>query len=616
MIEQQHKKPQPNHTLMQLILALPISLILFGVMLLLLVLGFEVAYANRVYPGVYVQDLDLSGLTRQETDEQLEEALRYSYDGQVRFTFEDRTWDARPIDLGFRIDAESSAEKAYQVGRRGLLPVSLFDKGRAWFTGVQVSPVAFYDERVALDVLQSIAAEVNQPVTDASLQLEGAEVIAEPSQIGLEVDLPATLALLKPGLMAMEDIQLSLVVNETPPLIKDVEPQAELARRILSEPLVISVPGDDQSWSIPPEEVASMLVIIRGDNNSDEPASYRIALNEKLLETYLSSLKSGLYVEPVNTRFIFNDDTSQLEVIEPAVIGRELDVDASVEYINDEVIAGAHEVDLQFTTLKPEVTDDITAQELGITELIHQETTYFYGSESARVQNIRASSSRFHGLLVAPGETFSMVDAIGNISLDSGYAEALIIFGGRTIRAVGGGVCQVSTNLFRAAFFAGFPIEERHAHSYRVGFYEQRPDGSRDTRLAGLDATVYVPIVDMKFINDTDHWLLMETYATNTSLTWKFYSTSDGRRVEWTTTGPQNVVPAPEPLYQENPDLAKGEIKQVDYAADGADVRVNRTVYINDQVHFSDSIVTYYRPWQAIFEYGPGTEGIPESNGD
>jgi vancomycin resistance protein YoaR len=154
------------------------------------------------------------------------------------------------------------------------------------------------------------------------------------------------------------------------------------------------------------------------------------------------------------------------------------------------------------------VTDDATAEELGITELIREEISYFHGSGPPRVQNIAACLSQFSRLvLIAPGETFSMVQALDDISLDNGYAEAPIIFGGRTIQGIGGGVCQVSTTLFRAAYFAGFPIDERHPHSYRVGYYEQRPNGNRDVALAGLDASVYVPIVDLKFTNDTEHWI-------------------------------------------------------------------------------------------------------------
>src|SRR5690606_22709877 len=134
---------------------------------------------------------------------------------------------------------------------------------------------------------------------------------------------------------------------------------------------------------------------------------------------------------------------------------------------------------------------DAKAADLGLRELVVEATTYFYGSSPERIQNIVTAAERFHGLLVPPGAVFSMVDNIGDISLDSGFAEALIIFGGRTIQGVGGGVCQVSTTLFRAAFFGGFPIIERWAHAYRVSYYEYNAAVQRDPRMVGLDATVY-----------------------------------------------------------------------------------------------------------------------------
>jgi len=260
------------------------------------------------------------------------------------------------------------------------------------------------------------------------------------------------------------------------------------------------------------------------------------------------------------------------------------------------------------------VTDDVSANDLGITELIHQEHSYFFGSREPRIQNIEKAASEFHGLLVPPGATFSMAAAMGNITLDNGYKEDLIIYNGRTIEGVGGGVCQVSTTLFRAAFFAGFPIVERHPHAYRVSYYEKTANNSRDPNLAGLDATVFIPLVDLKFINDTPYWLLMETYVNRAAnrLTWKFYSTSDGRQVEWQTSGPINIVEPKKPLYKLNEDLEPGEIKQVDWEADGADVRVDRYVYRDGMLINSDTFFTHYAPWRAVYEYGPGTEGIPE----
>jgi vancomycin resistance protein YoaR len=618
-----HKIDRTNAShqlILRLFWALPITLVVFGLVLTAALVGFEVAYADRVYPGVHVQDMDLSGLTLDETNEKLAQALQFAQHGTLQFTYQDQSWAFTPLELGYRIDPTTSAEQAYAVGRENWFGSNLLEKARAWFTGVQISPMALYDERVALNVLQAIAQEIDQPVIEASLRLDNTEVTVVKGQVGREVDIEATLAGVAPHLLQMSDASIPLTVVESSPMIMDVGLQAEQARKILSEPLVLTASAlgenEAQSWTIAPSDLAAMLSIYRGEDGQDGPSTYQIGINENLFNIYLSSLAPGLYVNPVNARFIFNDDTRQLEVMEPAVIGRNLDVDATIEQINTELLAGAHEIPLNFTTLTPPATDDMTGTELGITELVREYTSYFFGSEAARVQNIRASSSRFHGLLVAPWETFSMAQALGNISLDSGYAEAPIIYGGQTIQGIGGGVCQVSTTLFRAAFFAGFPINERHAHSYRVGYYEQLSNGVRDPNLAGLDATVYVPIVDFKFTNDTDHWLLMETYVGNFSLTWKFYSTSDGRTVNWQTTGPTNVVKAPEPLYRENPDLPEGTIKQIDYAADGAVINVTRTVYINDQVYFSDAFYTHFQPWLAIFEYGPGTEGIPEQNSD
>src|SRR6185369_13039050 len=277
-------------------------------------------------------------------------------------------------------------------------------------------------------------------------------------------------------------------------------------------------------------------------------------------------------------------------------IGRSLDIEGSIKAINEALGRGEHTVPLVINEAQPRVPATATAQELGITELVHEETSYFYGSSAARIQNIEAAAKQFHGVLVAPGETFSMGAHLGDVSLDNGFAEALIIYGGRTIKGVGGGVCQVSTTLFRAVFNAGFPIVERTPHAYRVSYYEQNASGGVDPRLAGLDATVYFPLVDFKFTNDSPYWILMETYMGSGSLTWKFYSTSDGRSVTWDTSGVTNVVPAPQPSFEENPELRKNEMKQVDWAANGADVTVNRTVWKDGAVYLQDAFTTHYEP--------------------
>jgi len=397
----------------------------------------------------------------------------------------------------------------------------------------------------------------------------------------------------------------------------DVSAQAEAAQQILSQPLTLVIPNAAQGEVGPyvynPEVLANQLTVQRVQNG--DQATVQVVLSPTGLRDMLVPVKDQVDRLPSDAKFIFNDDTRQLELKEDSRVGRALDVEASIKAINEAIGRGEHTAALVINEAQPKISGTATGQELGITELIHAETSYFYGSSAERVQNIHAAAASFHGLLVAPGETFSMGAHMADVSLDNGFAEALIIYGGKTIKGVGGGVCQVSTTLFRAAFNAGFPIVERTPHAYRVSYYEQTPGGGPDPRLVGLDATVYFPLVDFKFTNDTPNWILMETYPTSNSLTWKFYSTSDGRSVTYETTGPPNVVTAPPPTFEENPELRKNEMKQVDWSANGADVDVNRTVWKNGAVYFQDVISTHYEPWQAICQYGPDSKN-PEKLAD
>jgi vancomycin resistance protein YoaR len=467
-----------------------------------------------------------------------------------------------------------------------------------------------FDERVAHSYLSQIAAQINQPLLEASLTLEGTNVVATPGQVGRELKTEATLIYLTAQLRTFADGEVEMVVQEIQPQVLDVSAQADVARQILNQPLTLAIPnaaqGDAGPFVYNPEVLATMLTPQRVQNGNGQ--SIEVVLNPRALRDLLAPLKSQVDRLPSDARFIFNDQTRLLDVMQDSQVGRALDIDASIQAINEAVKRGEHTVALVVNEAQPRVAATATGQELGITELIWEETSYFYGSSAARIQNIQAASARYHGVLVAPGETFSMGQYLGDVSLENGFAEALIIYGDRTIKGVGGGVCQVSTTLFRTVFNAGFPIVERHSHAYRVSAYEQTPGGGIDPNLAGLDATVYFPLVDFKFTNDSPYWILMETYMGSNSLTWKFYSTKDGRSVTYETTGITNVVPAPPPTFEENPELRKNEMKQVDWAANGADVSVTRTVWKDGTVYFQDTVTTHYEPWQAICQYGPDSK--------
>jgi vancomycin resistance protein YoaR len=584
----------------------------FGVIMLGTTSIVHLLYDQRILPGVSASGIALGGKSLAEAEVLLQQAVTYPEQGRVVLKSEGQSWVVKPTDLGLQFDYQQTAQTAYLSGRGRSIIGWLFDPLLALVAGYPVSPVMIYDERVAEEYLLGLAIQIDTPTIESSLSINGTTVELVAGQVGKNLNIPVVLTGLNDRLSLLRDFSMTLEVIDSPPVILDAREQAVIIQKILLSPLTLSIPadqGDAGPWVVTVEKLAHMLVIERKDDG--QQAGYQVTLDQSLLRDYLTGVDSVIDRKVENARFIFNDDTRKLDLIQAAVIGRHLDMEASMSAITEGLLAGEHAITLVIYLEQPAVKDDATADQLDIHELVWMETSYFYGSSPERIQNIRAAAARFHGLLVPPGANFSMAEALGDISLDNGYAEALIIFGDQTITGIGGGVCQVSTTLFRTAFHVGFPILERHEHAYRVSYYEQRPSGGNDPNLAGLDATVYVPLVDLKFTNDTQSWLLMETYVHSSSITWKFYSTSDGRSVDWQTTGPINLVEPPEPLYRENPDLEKGEIKQIDWEAVGADVVVTRSVYRDGVLLFQDTFRTHYLPWQAVFEYGPGTEGIP-----
>lgn len=595
--------------LAQMAAAAATGLVLFIGAVLTWVIGYQLLYAGRIFPGISVAGVDVSGLMPEAAALRLNQALSYPIVGKVVLRDGDKAWTASPAQLGMVFDASSSAQAAYRIGRTGGLFEALGAQIRSRGFGYDVAPVIVFDQRVAFQYLKGIAGQINQPVLEAGLQIDGSNVSTHPGQAGRALNIDATLIYVSAQLQSFRDGEIPMIVNGYEPKLIDVSAQAETARTILNQPLVLQLPkaetGDPGPWVYDIPVLAKLIGMqpVQGGNEAD----LKVMLNPDELRKMLKTLESQINRSPVSSRFHFMG--GELIPLTPSVTGRKLDLEASVNAINDAVPAGQHTVMLVVAETQPAVPETATAAQLGVTELLPNgvQTSFFRGSSAARIQNIKAASAQFDGVMVAPGETFSMGQALGDVSLDNGFTEALIIYGGRTIKGVGGGVCQVSTTLFRTAFFAGFPIVERVPHAYRVSYYEQT-SGGIDPTLAGMDATVYSPLVDFKFTNDSVYWILMETTVdeSSRSLTWRFYSTYDGRTVQWESSGLQNVVPAPKPLFRLNADLKPGQITQVDYAANGADVTVQRTVTRDGAVLFQDSIDTRYEPWQAVCEYARG----------
>ena len=324
---------------------------------------------------------------------------------------------------------------------------------------------------------------------------------------------------------------------------------------------------------------------------------------QKTLEPFYEEINK----EPIEA--VFNFEGGRVREFTASENGREVDEEKLSQQIQSKgklIIGSSGQkviiIPVPTKILEPSLTTE-KVNEMGIKELIGSGTSTYKGSISSRAYNVGLGASRINGVLVAPGDTFSFADAVGDVSSLTGYKQAYIISGGKTILGDGGGICQVSTTLFRAALDAGLPITERHAHAYRVGYYEQDSP-------PGIDATVYVPSVDLKFKNDTGHHILVQSIndPEEQRLTFMIYGTSDGRIAEISTPVVTNIRPAPEPKYEDDPNLPSGQIKQVDWAASGATAYFTRTVTRDGEVIISDKFTSNYRPWQAVYLRGTGPQ--------
>jgi len=331
------------------------------------------------------------------------------------------------------------------------------------------------------------------------------------------------------------------------------------------------------------------------------PPTY--SYNQDALLTSIQSISQAIEKKPVDAIFTFENE--RVTTFRPSSQGQTVDIDS----LNNTILSKAPTImsllksevviiPIPIKTIEPNISTD-KANNLGIKELIGEGHSLFYHSIASRIYNINLGAGRINGVLVAPGETFSFDKALGDVSALTGYKQAYIIQNGKTILGDGGGICQVSTTFFRAVLNAGLPIVERHAHAYRVGYYEEDSP-------PGIDATIFTPTVDLKFKNDTGHYILIQSQIDldNYSLAFYLYGTTDGREVSMTTPVVSNIVPAPPDLYQDDPTLPKGEIKQTDFAAAGAHVYFTRTVTQNGKQIIFDKFVSNYQPWQAIYLRG------------
>jgi len=590
----------------------------FAVVLLVclaLLAGFLVlgpGLEQRVIPGVWLWELPVGGKSPEEALSELDAGLSLAEPRIVVLGPNGQRWAFSPADLGLAIEPSATLERVIAPGHSCEGGAALAERWEIWRRGTVVAPVLVWEPSRAEAQLRTLASQLDTAPQDAGVRLDGTTLSLEPAVPGLRVEVTATLAALEPLLRTLSPAEVRLVVTRLEPEIGDAAAALALdvAHTVLAEPLRLLLPdpqeGDPGPWTLSPEVLAQMLVIRAAG------AQIQVEIDDVALAQFLEPVARALAQEPVEASFRFDKSTQQLVLLTASQIGREVDVPATMARIDERLLEGQHFVPLAVREIPPRYPDTATAEELGVRELIAVGESYFVGSSSSRDHNIRLGASKFDGLLIAPGDTFSFNEFLGEVTADEGYEEAYVISGDRTVPGIGGGLCQVATTAFRAAFYAGYPILERWQHSYRVGYYELGGFGP------GFDAAIYSPAVDLRFTNNRSYPLLIETEVdtANARLRFLFYSTDDGRTVEQIGPTWGEPEPAGPPRYEYDPDLPAGTVKKLESAHDGLFAVLERVVRdAEGNVLYEDRFASHFVPWPARYAYGPGFIPPPEAEG-
>ena len=577
----------------------PLAFILLAVCVaLLLPFGTNLFMGNQVMQGVSVQGHPVSGMSPEALQTDLEDQYASFQTKPITLVFDDQTWTPSLDQLGARLDVEAMADTAMMTGRHGGPIQRIQDLWALWSGGVDISPRLVIDEQILQAYLSIAALEVEQPPRDAALSVAEGKVVPTAARDGRQVLVDDTA---NDIILSLESLESQTIVMRTrllDPTIDDTKMAviADEARELLDTPLTIQ--QGDRSWTWEPERIASLLDVARDDSEMS------VSIDEQRLEAAVEDLAQLVNSPTAEPRVAFNNGA--LNIVQPGQTGWRLEQSEAVEAIREAIYTGDRTLDLPVDELTPQVTAE-TLPELGIVEVVGEGKTSFAGSADYRITNIKAGSAQLNGVLIAPGEEFSFNTQIGSINEENGFVQGYAVIGNRTQLEWGGGVCQDSTTVFRAAFWAGLPITERHAHPFYISWYD---DYSFPNEAApGMDAAIFTGVQDLKFVNDTEHWLLMEALVdeVNQVMTVRLYGTKPNRTV--TVSGPNidNVIAPPAtPVYLEDFTLAAGTVQQTDIARRGMDISVYRIISENGVQQEPELFFTRFKAWPDVFVRGTG----------
>jgi vancomycin resistance protein YoaR len=515
--------------------------------------------ANEVAGGVSVAGADVSGLGQEGAESQLSAHAQRLEAVPIAFKAGGKAWPIAPQQIALKVDWAKAAQAALDKGD-GPIPLRGLKRLQLRLFGADVAPTASYEAPTLAKRLASIARAVDDPGRQAALVLRGGQPVVVPGEAARRLDRAAAERTIVSALSGFRRAPVALPVVVDPP---DVT-QATLARVAAQVRTALSAPVGfvykGVHWSVPPEQVATFLKL-------PQDGETILSIGGPAARAYFANLAKAVGRQPREVDFSVSS-TGKATLI-PSRKGRRLDVAATEKGFLAAALSATHrETRLVVVAAEPELSTT-RAKALGITGLVGGYTTYF-GGDPNRIHNVQLVARLIDRHLIAPGSTFSFNKTTGERNAAKGFLEAPVIINGELKNGLGGGVCQVSTTVFNAAYEAGLSITERHNHALYIDHYP-----------LGRDATVDYPETDLKFVNDTDHWLLLDTIIGSSSLTVRLYGTPVHRRIE-TQSSPLRKTGPPTVKKILDPHMTLGEQVVVETGQPSRATSVRRVVYDKD----------------------------------
>lgn len=535
-----------------------------------------------IFPNISIANINVSGKSVPEASTILSNELKKPSEIKIRYnSFENFVIPLADLDLEY--DYLASTQRAYHIVKSGNIIYDIVNKIKIAIYGKNLGLIARYDTDGLKSIISVVSGQIDNEPIYPSISIVNKKVEVNNGKNGVVVDTNQLISKVNENIAYATSSEIELPIIQIDPTLNDSQVNSAISR---AEKLIgkkIEIKHEFDTVTKIDKDLIKFL----------DPAG---GFNQNEIQKIVNEVSLKFDREPQNPKFIFSD--GKVTEFQPSLNGIKTNKAELYNLIEDSINNEKFLIELPVFETVPKITTD-KVNNLGIKELIGRGTSTYFHSIPGRVHNVSLATNRINGTLVAPNETFSFNQALGDVSKFTGYKSAYVILNGKTVLGDGGGVCQVSSTLFRAVLNAGLPIDQRVAHAYRVGYYEQ---GSPP----GLDATVYAPSPDFKFTNNTGNHILITAKADpkNYSLIFEIYGTSDGRIAEITKPIISNSIAPPPDVYQDDPSLPVGTIKQVEYRAYGAKVSFNYLVTRNGEELFKKTFVSNYRPWSAVFLRG------------